>query len=144
MITLTSTTGTNTLTLKGTGDPNLIVADIDWLSSSGGAVAAALNDVSGEIVRVTFVPDAGGTQPTNAYDVTLTDAEGIDVLAGKGGNLSNAAASSVVPLILDAVGTPADTYAVGHRFFVAGKLTLAIANAGNAKGGRILLYLRKA
>lgn len=139
MISVTTSTGTVTLTDRGSvGRP---VVHLDWLCSSGGVVAAVLNDVKGVIERVTFVPDAGGTQPSAAYDVTLTDIEGIDVLAGLGGNLSQSAASSVVPQILNTVGTPTNTYAIGHKIAVSGALTLAIANAGNAKGGIIVIYL---
>lgn len=107
--------------------------DIDWLSSAGGAVSANTFSVkTGELVEVRFTPDGGGTQPTDLYDLTMTDADGTDVLAGTGANLSNATATAVVPVI--------STYF--RRQLTAGDLTPVIANAGNAKGGNIVLLVR--
>ena len=64
---------------------------IAWLSSAGGVVTE--NPVAvkrGHIHEVKFVPDTGGTQPTDLYDVTLIDAisGGADFLAGAGADLS--------------------------------------------------------
>ena len=107
--------------------------EIDWLSSAGGEVTEnTFSAKSGELVEVRFVPDGGGTQPTDAYDLTITDADGTDILAGTGANLSNATATAVVPVI--------STYF--RRHLTAGLLTPTIANAGNAKGGTIVLLVR--
>ncbi len=107
--------------------------DIDWLSDASGDVSGNTFSVkTGELVEVRFTPDGGGTQPTDAYDLTITDADGTDILAGTGANLSNAAASAVVPVI--------STYF--RRHLAAGLLTPVIANAGNAKGGNIVLLVR--
>ena len=101
-----------------------------WLSSAGGAAdgacAAALN---GRVLYVAQIPDSGGTQPTNAYDVTLVDSDGIDVLKGLGADLSNAA----------------NTYkadADGLGAVVESVLTLHVTNAGNAKGGKTVVFIR--
>lgn len=107
--------------------------DIDWLSDASGVVSTNTFEVkTGELVEVRFTPDGGGTQPTDAYDLTIPDADGTDILAGTGANLSNAAASAVVPVI--------STYF--RRHLTAGDLTPTIANAGNAKGGNIVLLVR--
>lgn len=102
----------------------------DWLSTAGGAadlVTAAAYD--GLLERAVFIPDGGGTQPTDLYDVTITDPDGVDVLAGLGANLSNAA-------------TVVKTHADGLTAVSGQLLTLNVTNAGNAKGGVVILYLR--
>lgn len=107
--------------------------DIDWLSDASGDVTENTFAVkSGELVEVRFTPDGGGTQPSDAYDVTITDADGTDILAGTGADLSNAAASAVVPVI--------STYF--RRHLTAGVLTPTVDNAGAAKGGNIVLLVR--
>lgn len=102
----------------------------DWLSSAAGAAdQATANVYDGVLERVEFIPDGGGTQPTDQYDVTLTDANSVDVLAGLGANLSNAAAVT-------------KTHANGLTAVAGSKLTLNVTNAGNAKGGVVIVYLR--
>ncbi len=109
---------------------------LDWLSDSSGDVSGVFAEgVSGEILRVTFIPDGRGTAPTNLYDVTLEDEDGIDVLQTLGANLSSTVTTSIVPFIGD--GTVTD-----KPVAVDGKLELKVSNAGNAKGGIVQLYLR--
>ncbi len=99
---------------------------IAWLSSAGGAVSGNTVDLKrGSLLRVSFVPDGGGTQPTDLYDVTILDADGIDILLGGGGDLSNSAASAFQP----------------ETTVVPGTFTPTITNAGDAKGGKIVLVV---
>jgi hypothetical protein len=108
----------------------------DWTSSAGGAVSGIPSTaISGVIERVVFVPGAGGVEPTDAYDVTLLDEDGFDVLVGLGGNLAQSSATQIVPLLGDGT-TTADKVAID------GQLTLTVANAGEAKQGRVKLYYR--
>lgn len=112
---------------------------LDWLSAAGGTVSANLTKIlNGEIERVVFVPDSGGTQPTDQYDVLLKDDDGLDLLAGQGANLSNAAASHVKPGVPFKDGTTTSTAPIA----VAGKLELDVSNAGAAKGGQVIVYLK--
>lgn len=102
----------------------------DWLSTDAGAVVSATTYAyDGLLERVVFDPDAAGTQPTNAYDVTITDPDGNDVLAGLGADLSNAA-------------TVVKTHANGLTAVSGQVLTLNVTNAGDAKGGIVIVYLR--
>lgn len=106
---------------------------IAWVSDAAGAVSGnSFNVKAGEVVQVRYIPDSGGTQPTDLYDVTMTDANSIDVLGGSGANLSNANSTVAVPAV--------STYF--PRLLEAGALTPVVANAGNAKGGTIVLYVR--
>lgn len=104
----------------------------DWLSAADGSVGAATGVTTtqvynGALLRAVFVPDSGGTQPSDNYDVVINDADGYDVLAGQGANKSNAAAVTVV----------ASMGAVAND-----KLTLGVTNAGGSKGGVVYLYIR--
>ena len=102
----------------------------DWLSATGGAVTSATTYAyDGLLERVVFDPDAGGTLPSDAYDVTITDADGNDVLAGLGANLAQG--STVVK-----------THADGLTAVAGSKLTLNVSAAGDEKGGIVIVYLR--
>jgi hypothetical protein len=81
------------------------------------------------------VPDGGGTQPSDLYDVTLVDTNAIDVIAGVGANLSNATSTLKVP----SFGTT-----TLYRYYHDGtqQLDLVVANAGAAKGGTVVLWVR--
>lgn len=101
----------------------------DWLSTDAGAVSSAtLQQYTGVIVRAIFKSDSGGTQPTDSYDVTILDSDGFDVLNGEGANINRAA--PVIKTGLDQ-----------SMFVVGTTLTLTIANAGDAKGGEVYLYV---
>lgn len=123
-------TVTTTTADKGAGVTKYTVA---WVSTAGGAVSGnAVSLKRGELIQVGYTPDGGGTQPTDLYDVTMTDAGGADILGGTGANLSNATATVTVP----AIGT------YFRRWLEGGSYTPVVANAGNAKGGTIYLWVR--
>lgn len=92
-------------------------------STAGGAVsgnAFTTDFVRGKVRQVKVVPDAGGTQPTDLFDLTILDADGADILGGDGANLSNGAA---VYLLSDPpVWLTSST-----------SLDFVLANAGSAK-----------
>ncbi|MBI4499456.1 MAG: hypothetical protein HY689_16330 [Chloroflexi bacterium] len=103
---------------------------LEWTSdASGNADATTTKAFTGEVVRAVQLPDSGGTQPTDLYDVTVTDSDGADVLHGLGANLSNAATTQKAQK--DGLGAVA-----------ASKLTLNVSNAGSGKGGKAIVYLR--
>ena len=102
-----------------------------WTSSAGGAADATTTGYyNGRVIYVAQMPDGGGTQPTNAYDVVVTDSTSVDVLNGTGANLSNAA------------NTYASDLSNGTGAAVETQLTLAVTNAGAAKGGKTILFIR--
>lgn len=101
-----------------------------WTSSAGGAAdATTAGYYTGRLIYAAQIPDSGGTQPTDAYDVTVADSDGVDLLKGLGANLSNAA-------------TTYKAESDGLGAVVESQLTLAVTNAGNAKGGKTVLYFR--
>jgi len=109
---------------------NLTKIQFDWLSDANGDATADTTKVyTGEIILAVFEPDSGGTQPTDQYDVEVTDADGYDVLNVQGANCSNAA---------NAIKTKEDKLGA----VVGSILSLAVSNAGNAKGGIVTLIIR--
>jgi hypothetical protein len=65
-------------------------------ATDGTATATTANAFSGEVLRLVIVPGAAGDAPTDQFDVAVNDADGYDILAGQGANLSNAATTTVV------------------------------------------------
>jgi len=107
-----------------------------WLSHTDGVVTStegagsgtgAAVPVSGQVLRVEFVPDAGGTAPDDQYDCTLLTDDSIDVLYGQGANLSG---TNTVALVSN-LGVAS-----------ASKLALTVSGAGSANGGTVYVYLR--
>ena len=127
--------GSVTLTYSETRTIKKVVWD--WTSDASGDVSGTDTvTLSGQIMRVVFKPDSGGTQPTDLYDIVINDEEGVDVLAGLGANLSNSTASQVVPILTN--GTDGNS----SPMVIDGKLSLVVSNAGNAKGGEVHMYMR--
>lgn len=110
----------------------------DWVSNGSGAATLPSGfEVSGAIARVVIIPDATDA-PTTLYDITLTDSDGIDVLAGQGANLSATVASSVCPGVPLKDGTTTSVLLT----VVDSILTLNVTNAGDTKAGRVVVYVR--
>jgi len=102
---------------------------IDWVSDDAtGAVSVSTKKITGRIVRL--VTDPGAAAPTAAYDVTLTDPEGLDVLKGLGADRS-ATVTEDVNIVY--TGTSDHPY-------VNDVLALNITNAGNSKNGQVIIY----
>ena len=99
-----------------------------WTSTAGGAadqITAA--PYYGEVLALMTIPAAAGNAPTDNYDITITDVEGYDVMQGAGANRDTANTETAVPA----------TKSVAH-----GTVTLNITNAGDAKSGTAILYIR--
>ncbi|HLN31962.1 MAG TPA: hypothetical protein VK395_29795 [Gemmataceae bacterium] len=80
-----------------------------WTCTSGGAVSYLTSAYpTGEILRVVFIPGAGGAQPSNGYSATLTDKQGMDLLAGRGAGLSNVNTTHICPGVKVTDGTTAE------------------------------------
>lgn len=110
----------------------LVRYKFDWTSDASGNVSGIPVIVRGGWIRqIQFVPDGGGTAPTALYDVTLLDANGVDLLAGAGADLSATVSKITTPgasaIFLD---TSLNT-----------SISPTVANAGNAKGGLIYIWI---
>jgi|TARA_R110002124_G_scaffold157804_2_gene324838 hypothetical protein len=124
--------GTITTTVTKSGA--LSKYKMDWLSDASGDVDVdAIPMIQGEIQSVHYFPDAGGTQPSDNYDLTMADSFGVDILTGTGANLSQTTDTYAVPAL--------STYF--KVVIEAGSYDLVVANAGNAKGGIVEVVIRQ-
>lgn len=109
---------------------SIATLEIEWTSSSGGAVSHALGTINGLLCAMETDPDATDA-PSPNYDITITDAYGIDVLAGAGIDRHTSTNEIAYPVV--------GTY---FQPVMSGAYTLVIAGAGDAKKGKIKLFLR--
>tara|TARA_R110002110_G_scaffold365517_1_gene575518 strand:- start:196 stop:579 length:384 start_codon:yes stop_codon:yes gene_type:complete len=113
---------------------SIVKYKMDWLSDASGDVDVdAIAMVQGEIQSVHYFPDAGGTQPSDNYDLTMADSYGVDILTATGANLSQTTDTYAVPAL--------STYF--KVVIEAGSYDLVVANAGNAKGGIVEVVIRE-
>jgi hypothetical protein len=108
----------------------------DWTSAVGGGQTQTI-DVSGIICRVTTNP--GSTAPTDNYDLTLVDEDGLDLFAGQGADRDTTNSESFCPGVPLKDGTTTSVVPVAH----VGVATLTIANAGDAKVGKVLIFVKR-
>lgn len=141
--TLATTSGTLSLTHVWSNNP-IESYSLAWTSDASGNVVATVPGLDGWFERIATNPGDGATSPTANYDVTLTDADGADVLTGKGANRSQADVEQFVSLIGNGTGAHGLTSANDYRpVAVLGDHTLTIASAGNAKSGVLKIYIRR-
>jgi hypothetical protein len=98
-------------------------------SANGAASGTTVNKYTGEIIRLSTVPSAAPDVPTDNYDLTVKDEDGLDVLMGAGADRDEANSEQVLGSSLGAV--------------FDSELTFAVAAAGNLKKGTVHLYIRK-
>lgn len=115
---------------------------VDWTSDDGtGAVSGTTRKIVGALVR--GVTDPSGTAaPTDDYDVTITDENGVDVLAGCQKTLANRDTANTEEAYFFLLNADASAVAEAAFPVVCDKLTVAVTNAGNSKQGRIVVYYR--
>ena len=122
------------ITTTSTKNGSLVTYSMNWLSDASGDVDTdAIPMVQGEIQKVSYLPDAGGTQPSDNYDLTMADSYGVDILTATGANLSQTTDTWAVPAL--------STYF--KVIIPAGSYDLVIENAGNAKGGIVEVIIRE-
>lgn len=72
---------------------------LTWTSDASGDVNGTPVTIGpGRVLQATIVPGTGGAQPSDLFDVTLVDANGVDLLEGLGANRSNAASTIITAL----------------------------------------------
>jgi hypothetical protein len=104
-----------------------------WTSDASGNVNA--NPIAlkrGRIQQVKFVPTNGGVQPSANYNVTLPDADGVDLLAGKGATLSNTTATLAIPVVSAVIAGFVEPQAA---------INLTVTAAGVTTNGRVDLFI---
>ena len=95
-------------------------------ATAGTASQATTKAYSGKLIWAVIVP--GATAPTAAWDLTVTDAASIDLLAGGGADCSETATEYIAEASLGAID--------------GGVITFNVTNAGDQKTGTVYLYIR--
>ena len=103
---------------------------MSWTGTAGGAVGAIPVNFNGRIERIVTNPT---DTPSANYDVTLTDADGLDLGAGLLANRHTTNSEEVTPFVGN--GTITDKLVA-----YAGVITPTVANSGSAKSGTITIY----
>lgn len=103
---------------------------VHWTSDALGNVVSDSLVVHGYLKRISIKSGAGAAAPTAAYDFTILDDMGFDTAFGKGANVNVGVPSTDIP----AAATSLKYYQI------AGRLNLAVTNAGDKKQGWIALY----
>ena len=101
-----------------------------WTSDASGDVSGEdTKSVNGQALR--YATNPGSTAPTDNYDITILDDDSIDIAEGVLTNRDTSTSEQVL------TGGDAKDGAAFH-----GKLSLVVANAGNAKEGVLRMYYR--
>lgn len=105
----------------------------DWTSNGSGAATLSVA-FNGRIVRVTT--DPGATAPTDDYDLTFVDEDGLDLFMGRGANRDTTNSEHFCPGMTISDGTNNNVIPVAYN----GTATLTIANAGDTKQGTVTMF----
>lgn len=114
------------------------VAVVSWTSDGDGAATQAI-EVDGQLLKV--VTNPGTAAPTDDYDITLVDDDGLDVAGALLANRDTSNSEVVYlyhEIVLGGTGTDAAALPIYH----SGTLTVTIAAAGSAKTGVVKIYYR--
>ncbi len=126
--------GTVTQTLTYTH--NFYALTYSWTSdASGNADKESTWPIGGYICKV--ITNPGATAPTDNYDITLTNSDGVDVVHGELANRDTSTSEEIVPV-------PGDNVTVYGCSAVSGTITLNVSNAGDSKIGTVtVLFTRE-
>ncbi len=116
---------------------------VSWTSDdTTGAVSGTTRKIVGQLIK--GVTDPGSAAPTANYDITITDEEGVDVLAAciAAGRLDNRHTSTSEQAYFFVENVNTAPLAMAAHPVVCDALTIAVANAGNSKTGQLVLYYR--
>lgn len=103
---------------------------VAWTSDGSGNATASLIKLRGWIVKVITYP--GSAAPTDDYDIKLKDSTGFDVL----GSVLNDRDTSNTEQI------PTPNSGVSIVTYVNGDYTFDVSNAGSAKNGTCVFYIK--
>lgn len=134
--TITSATRLDTSSIGANGH-GISRYRIAWVSTTGGHVSVPLPKIHGHDVAITTNP--GSPAPTDNYDITLTDEDGLDVLNGKAANRDTANTERIDPNQHETQDSTGAVITPAIPSLLMGTSVLFIANAGSAKVGEFIL-----
>jgi len=120
--------GTITITEERLANPQKIT--FAWTAGTAGEAGTASGTTTypytGNILKVVTIPGTVGTQPTDDYDLTLTDEDSIDTANGQ---------------LINRDDTNTELVSASLGAVVGDKLTLNVTNAGSGKTGTCIVYV---
>lgn len=124
--------GTVTRTTPDTkNDGHLRIVTLSWTADASAATvpATTISNVDGYVYTV--ITNPGSTAPTDNYDITLTDSDGVDVMGGA--TLNRDTANSEQVFSLD-----------GFLRYTKGNLTFTLSNNSvNSATGTVIIHIYK-
>ncbi len=108
---------------------------LSWTSSAGGVVRMHIDTPIVGRPHMLRTKPSQTVAPTDLYDITWEDSMGRDILDGQGMNRSTSAVQEI-PVYVQ------DTSNAAAIIDVDGPTVFKIANAGNAKSGTAVLWLK--
>lgn len=120
-----------------------LICDFVTDDSSGAASGETL-PICGELIKV--VTDPGSAAPSANWDVVVTDEHGLSPLATcqKASTLLTRHTANTEETYLYILNGDSTPIGIARFPVVCGPLTVAVANGGNSKTGRIVFYYRPA
>jgi hypothetical protein len=127
-------TGTATVTYGEVSGSQVRQVDIAWTCDAGGLVEKSGIILNGTLLKLETFPGAGGTAPTDLYDITLEHGTpALDVLAAVGADRSATLAQQAQILGGATAVQAAATY---------GTYIFKVANAGISKSGTTTIFYK--
>jgi len=109
-----------------------------WTADTNGSVVVTSQVVRGEMNRVVLYD--GTTASTGAtYAVTLTDALGVDTLAGQGSAIATNAVTQILPGAFSVVATGVTNL---ESIVVNDRLIFTTSGVGSNRQGNVVIYLK--
>lgn len=127
--------GVGSVTETWSTGADVTVLTLSWTADASAATVPTTTTTShlrGHIFMIATVP--GSPAPTDNYDITLTDADGVDVTGGEGANRDTTAPEQITPKMGGLYGPR----------YVPTTLTLTLSgNSVNSATGSVKVYIRR-
>jgi len=127
---------TGTVTISGKTISAVERLKFEWTCTTGGEAGdTTTGSYDGLVYRVIVDPGTSNSEPTADYDIAVNDSDGYDIFNGL---LADSSSGTTVQYGINTTGGATYTPITA----VSSKLTLAVTNAGNAKSGEVIIYIR--
>jgi len=122
---------------------NMTKVTITWTSAANGTVATSpLEQIDGDLIKAVTIPAAGGSAPTDNYDIDITDAAGVNILTNCKVGLHDRDTANTEEQYFFVLNNDSTALSMAKSPVVCDILTVTVTNAGDTKSGTIILYFR--
>lgn len=129
-----SISGAETYT-RNTPRESVQVITVEWTAHTDGTVTAEAIDVNPQGYVFMVVTNPGSTAPTDNYDITLTDADGVDIMGGTLANRDEATSEQAVPAVATGI--------YGGRYVYTAPTLNISNNSVNGATGTVVIYVAR-